>query len=396
MYYKVGIVIVVLLTFCIKGLASESDEQEFIMPVIDDVNSLETSSTLDEQKYIPYSLRPFILDIKPKKLQPAQRLRHVSHLIDRWPDVRKAYMFFLAELLAFYPDADFYFLARDAENFYDIAMVLKQEIPEIQNNFYILPISSKMTNYITKHAREYLQQEGLYSANKRTKTAVIVDTCCEGTVIKYIHSLFPKEHRSKIKGHLFTRNKNPNNLEGDAYPESKIIRNILDDKWGVMFIEDYPHYFKHPAQKYHQPKSDRKIEIMMNDRKIEIMMKDIAEQYEAIEFMADIRYYFAQKQVQEDFKDILKQMRIVFNYLTSSREEINRREARVALKTLKKSYSINSNDFLKDIEEVLIKNKDSFKGKSHFIYEKMKSSLYDKCIKALTSHLDNIPPEFDS
>ena len=413
MYYKAGMAIVILLAFGIKGLGtpseSESDEQEFTMPVIDDVNSLETSSTLDEEKHIPYNLRPFILDIEPKKIQTAQLLRrvslliaditnsplpesaqelsHASLLVDRWPDVRKVYMFFLAELLAFYPDADFYFLARDAEYFYDIAMVLKQEIPEIQNNFHLLPISSKMTHYITKHAREYLQQEGLYSANKRKKTAVIVDTCCKGTVIKYIRSLFPKEHRSKVKGHLFTRNNTSDDIEGDAYPESKISKNILGDK-GVAFIEDYPHYFTYSAQKYHQFKGNEKIDILMS--------KDVFNQSVAIAFMADIRYHFAQKQVQEDFKDILKQMRIVFNYLTSSREKINRKEARVALKTLKKSYSIKPDDFLKDIQEVLIKNKDSFKSNHYFIYEKMKSSLYDKCIKALTAHLEDTPPEFDS
>ena len=205
-------------------------------------------------------------------------------------------------------------------------------------------------------------------------------------MIKYIRSLFPKEHRSKVKGHLFTRNNTSDDIEGDAYPESKISKNILGDK-GVAFIEDYPHYFTYSAQKYHQFKGNEKIDILMS--------KDVFNQSVAIAFMADIRYHFAQKQVQEDFKDILKQMRIVFNYLTSSREKINRKEARVALKTLQKSYSIQPRYFLKDIEEILVKNKDSFKDKIHFIYEKMKPFvlfvLYDKCIKALTSHLEDTP-----
>ena len=340
MYYKVGMAIVVLLTFCIfiKSLGTTSS----VLAEDKDPYALIVQSPRGDgsEIYIPYSVRPFILDIEPKKIQPAQELSRDSRWIQHWPEVRKAYMFFLAELLAFYPDADFYFLARDAEYFYDIAMVLKQGIPEIQNNFYLLPISSHIVKHATGNVKEYLQQEGLYVANKRKKTAVIVDTCCEGTVIKYIRSLFPEEHRSKIKGHLFTRNKSPNNLEGDAYPESKVMKNTLNHiSERVLFIEGYPHYFEESAKKSYQFEINGKIEIMM--------LRNFSKKYAAIEFMADIRYYFAQKQVQEDFKDILKQMCIVFNYLTSSREEINRKEARLALKTLKKSYSILPDTFLK-------------------------------------------------
>ncbi len=381
--------IVVLLTFCIKGLGTSS-----VVLEEDDPDSLMVLSPRGDsyEIYIPYSVRPFILDIEPKKIQPAQALSRDSRWIKHWPEVRKAYMFFLAELLAFYPDADFYFLARDAEYFYDIAMVLKQDIPEIQNNFYLLPISSHIVQHATEKFKEYLQQEGLHVANKRKKTAVIVDTCCEGTVIKYIRSLFPKEHRSKVKGHLFMRNKAPDDLKGDAYPESKIMQNALNHiEERVLFIEGYPHYFGESAKRSYQFESNGKIEILMPRNRFQRRV--------AIELMADIRYHFAQKQVQEDFKDILKQMRIVFNYLASSREEISWKESRVALKTLKKSYSILPTPFLKDIKEVLVKNKDSFevnsfKDKIHLIYRnyrKMKPfTLYDKCIKALTPPPD--PP----
>lgn len=62
--------------------------------------------------------------------------------IAQWNQFSRGQFIFLAQMLSFFPENEYYFLARDAEYLYDMARVLLKENPNFRKRLHLLPIST--------------------------------------------------------------------------------------------------------------------------------------------------------------------------------------------------------------------------------------------------------------
>lgn len=110
-------------------------------------------------------------------------------------------MEFLAQILTLYPDREIYFLARDAELLYDLAILVSQSEPDLARRLHLLNISR--ANMRAPQLVDYLAQEGISEARLRAGTKVLfVDTGYEGTIPQAIAENFSPKVRNAFATHL--------------------------------------------------------------------------------------------------------------------------------------------------------------------------------------------------
>lgn len=141
----------------------------------------------DHPRYEPYSLRPSILNIEAKPLK------------DRSPFVaqyQKASLLFVSFLLKFYENSHLYFLARDAEFFYDIAQLLEPQSKRI----HLINISRESVN--SKQLKSYLESQQFFTRLNQGQRSVLVDTGYFGSIPNRLLRLLTTEQKALVKTHL--------------------------------------------------------------------------------------------------------------------------------------------------------------------------------------------------
>lgn len=151
-----------------------------------------------------YTDRPQILNLKP----------HTTGNQD-WINLNWAQTEFVAQLLGLYPTEHLYFLARDGEYVYDLAVVLTEKHPELKKRIHLINVSR--LNWGNPKLHQYLIQNGVVDKRIVNEGVVFVDTGFSGSVGKAIKKLYSAEVQDNMKIHLIESN------VGDI-PASKIFK----------------------------------------------------------------------------------------------------------------------------------------------------------------------------
>lgn len=159
--------------------------------------SLLASLGLAQTKGLPqgwesYLDRPQILSLKAEALKTSN---------PSWEKLKAAHFSFIAFLLEAYPpDTKFYFLARDSEHLYDVAMLATQGTKDSQR-FHLLNVSR--ANMRDGNLIPYLNQNGISAEGLRKGDKVVfIDTGFAGTIPRVIDEALPQDIAGKLKTHL--------------------------------------------------------------------------------------------------------------------------------------------------------------------------------------------------
>lgn len=135
--------------------------------------------------------RPSILEVKAQCLQESSC---------EWEELKQGFIEATAQILGMYPDFEIYYLARDAELFFDTAVLMTTQA-NLQGDYNRLHLIN-ITRYTAK-SRDlnlYLHQEGITEeALRRGKNFLFVDTGMRGTIFKAIKQHFPEIFRAQLK-----------------------------------------------------------------------------------------------------------------------------------------------------------------------------------------------------
>lgn len=137
-----------------------------------------------------YSDRPQILTIAPEK----------HDLGKNWEKLKLGHAEAVAELLVMYPEHELYFLARDAELLYDLAILVGQEFPAIKQRLHLINVSR--ANMRDPHLVEYLAENGISERElSHGRKVLFIDTGFAGTIPATIARNFPK-YAKNFETHL--------------------------------------------------------------------------------------------------------------------------------------------------------------------------------------------------
>ena len=168
-----------------------------------------------------YTDRPQILKLEPRTTKNKE-----------WLNLNWAQTEFLAQLLGLYPTQHLYFLARDGEYLYDLALVLTQNQPQLKKRIHLINVSR--LNMEDKLLKAYLQQSGVTETMIDQAGVVFVDTGFSGTIGKKIQKMYPSRIREKMKIHLIESN-------ASDIPASKIF--TIHDAMNATSYEEMERYF---------------------------------------------------------------------------------------------------------------------------------------------------------
>jgi hypothetical protein len=159
--------------------------------------SLLASLGLAQTKGLPqgwesYLDRPQILSLKAEALKTSD---------PSWEKLKAAHFSFIAFLLEAYPpNTKIYFLARDSEHLYDVAMLATQGTKNSQR-FHLLNVSRASMR--DGNLIPYLKQNGISAEGLRKGDKVVfIDTGFEGTIPKVISEALPHDVGDKLNTHL--------------------------------------------------------------------------------------------------------------------------------------------------------------------------------------------------
>lgn len=166
------------------------------------LSAVTTQSFAGEVEY--YTDRPQILNLEPRTTKNKE-----------WINLNWAQTEFLAQLLGLYPTHHLYFLARDGEYLYDLALVLTQNQPQLRKRLHLINVSR--LNMEDKLLKAYLLQNGVTEQKIKQTGVVFVDTGFNGSIGKKIQGKYPSKIRDKMKIHLIESN-------ADDIPASEIFK----------------------------------------------------------------------------------------------------------------------------------------------------------------------------
>ncbi len=264
--------------------------------------------------------RPSIFRIKPKAS---------DHDII-WETYKKAQIVFVAQLLEFYPPkSKLYFLARDGEYLFDLAQLVTKGTSDYER-IKLLNVSS--INMEDANLINYLNQNGLTEQSLMKGDAILVDTCCRGSIKDKIQMLFSDEVKDSIKLQLIISKSGEDpssraflsnaNLSFDLGLYSSRDRQILSrqiiEYEKLEKYNDRSTHFKLIGKKYYPmsesfiPKKDKK---MSKEDKIS-QDHDIHENAHVSKIKntkrrADLRAYWLGPEVQDELKSIREDLRAI-------------------------------------------------------------------------------------
>lgn len=271
-----------------------------------------------------YDQRPDILSV-----DPIDHIKDSDNTLAEWNKASYGHFVLLAELLTFFPDSEFYFLARDIEYLHDMAKVLLKNNSVLKKRLHLVPISTHLSGQ-SENVRLYLEQEGLTSKNLGNRSALIVDSCCSGSIPYAIINAFQGK-KVDIQGFLITAN---------AYPSSELAKSHGAEGGE---IEQLPHY-NNSATEY--VKTSEKIRIQTGSAP--------DERPTALKMMQQIRFDEDNAKSRKEFFQLLGLMRTVYAYIVknSPYKETTLAQAESALSKMKTEFDIEPSIFLTDVENM--------------------------------------------
>lgn len=295
-----------------------------------------------------YSSRPDVLTLKAEQVGAESGIAS-SH------KVRRGYMVLLAQLMTFFPDSEYYFLARDIEYLYDTARVLFRNQPAMLKRFHVVPISTVLSK--SSGLKEYLTSHGVTKAKLKGRPALFVDSCCAGTVPDNIKAVL---HYTGVKVQGFL-------IQNTKYPESALFATIAATG---SAIEKHPHYTLSGTGF-----------VAKTGMPYDVSTSGLDKPTQSVAFMKSIRHDFDNASARKEFADILKQMRIVYAYLTKSMG-MHTAQAANALLKLKKVHDLPADELLSDMvstEREGYASVDSARVEA--LKEKVAGGIYDPAMK---------------
>ena len=137
-----------------------------------------------------------------------------QNLGESWNKLRDAHFTFVAELLEFYPNHHFYFLARDSEYLYDAARLATYGTKEA-SQIHLLNVSR--ANMRDVNIKSYLADNGISEEVLLAgKNVLFVDTGFSGTIPRVIAENFSAAAKAQLKTHLIASS-NPQHPSSRAF-----------------------------------------------------------------------------------------------------------------------------------------------------------------------------------
>lgn len=190
----------------------------------------------------PYSDRPSILSVPNRPLNEMERAR----LPPKWAELKRGFVRSLASMIELYPDREIYFLARDGEYLYDLAVMAAESDPSLKERIKLLNVSRG--NKSSAELKAYLDQSGLSNREfEKGKKVLFVDTGFGGTMPQEIRSHIAPQFRHQTGSHfvLSTNESIPSSriFGTEVWPERNLnswrtsLREALEN-----IVEEIPHY----------------------------------------------------------------------------------------------------------------------------------------------------------
>lgn len=242
---------------------------------------------------IPYSGRPGIDSVSA--LSYADAGKNPPH--QSWEKVKKSFAAFTAELLATYPEQQFYFLARDSEYLYDTAQVLLDKKPALRKRLHLLPLSRLNVN--NQNVVGFLSQEGLDAHHLKKSGAVLIDLGWRGTIPNSIRALLGGVN-NVVTQLVTSQSKN-------GIPSSRVFLQQLVGKSVNLSVPDAHHRdivaIEHLSH-YHSRPDD----IANTQNRWEVYSPGHDKPSVAVEIMQDLKAYAMDPKVRQWFQTIKEDM----------------------------------------------------------------------------------------
>lgn len=184
--------------------------------------------------------RPFVEDMRSADLGSDFLQKYEA---GEYP-LLKAKLLFLAEIVAFYEDDEFYFLARDCDSLYDLLRILFIDNPQMLKRIHLINISRDIAK--DPNVSKFLDQTGIYEESGRD--ALILDQGFEGSIPAMIWS---KQKGSRVIRSFFISSVHPD------IPSSRVASRPYAPKFDgdhdaasghlVDDLEAVPHYLPKSA-----------------------------------------------------------------------------------------------------------------------------------------------------
>lgn len=259
----------------------------------------------------------------------------------------------LAQLIEMYPDHHLYFLARDAEYFYDLAKVLLKGT-EQTNRMHLLNVSQASIR--SPYLMQYLAQEGITpELVEAGKKVLFVDTGFRGTIPRVIGSKFPPFSRTKLKTHLICS-------FSSSHPSSRVFLRELSPaairlnprrlSRTILQFEYAPHYTHH-SHDYQQ----------INGQWVPISSPGYGDRQAyretSVRMMRDLKHYANQANVKNHFQE----RRSFWRHMREISRLTNQEEVTQALRSMFEQASDVRKTFIeaaiRDYQELTTRNLDN-------------------------------------
>ncbi len=233
---------------------------------------------------------------RPRIEAVASRPLPAEVMPSRWQQNREGMLRFLAEMMAFYPTENLYFMARDGEYLYDMARILFRNEPQVLARFHLLNVSR--VSMESDHLNEYLAQEGFTREQLTVRRAILIDTCCEGTIDTEIREGLPRWAEGRIFSHFFESS-------NSGIPSSRVYletHSPTRDISTITVTENIPHY------------TNSSIDYARANGRFVPVADDAAAahtQAYAVAIMEDVRHFSEAPETLERFQNLRRHMETV-------------------------------------------------------------------------------------
>lgn len=250
--------------------------------------------------------------------------------VREWKEASRGHFLFLAQMLTFFPNSDYYFLARDIEYLYDMTELLVKDNPKLKERIHLVPISTSLSHE-SQNLERYLEQEGVTKKRLGDRSALFIDSCCAGSVPDRIQATMKKKG-IQVQGFL---------IQTDNYPKSQLAEISGADG---LAIEDLPHF------------NDSATEYVDKNGKLRIVARlaSKSEQTKSVQIMQQIRYEYDNAKSRSELRELVGYMRTVYSYFVtkSPYPKATREQAIAAMKMMITKFDIPVTTFLQDIKSM--------------------------------------------
>lgn len=302
-----------------------------------------------------YDLRPSILKTQAKNHEGT------GLVPEGWNKAKHGHFVLLAQTLTFFPDSEYYFLARDVEYLYDMAKVLLKKNPDLKKRLHLVPVS-RVSSTDTYNMVRFLRQEGVTKRKLHGRKPVFIDSCCTGSIPWLLYRTF-KSDGIEARGFL---------MKADLFPESRVAKALGADGYEIEWL---PHYTS-PAIGHEKIGEKVRVRTAFNDQQTKA---------KALAIMEQIRFDFDNDRARAELTELMQWMRTAYAYLVrdSPYEAVSKKQALKALENMAIKYGISISHFIDDVKSMERRNYATVFEKRVEILQEFASAFPQKCMKAL-------------